>query len=80
MASWLIPGAAGLLGDRPFLGLAASLAFAGAASVWFHRVGVAPDPLAVGSLPWMLAAILGSALLAIYFVFTALAVALRERN
>lgn len=44
-----VPGAAGVLGRRPVLGLAASVSFAAALAIWPRGALLVPDPLAVGA-------------------------------
>ena len=75
----LVPGAAGVLRRRPLLGLLAAILFAGVVSIWLHRHGVVPDPLAVGAGAFIGATFGVLLLLTLYVLTTGLAIILRER-
>jgi hypothetical protein len=77
--SVLVPGAAGLLGERPLLGLLASAWLAGAVALLALRRGPVPDPLAVGDGADLVAAGAAALLALLYVATTALALRLRER-
>lgn len=60
LASLVVPGAGGMLAQRPDLALLSVLSFAFALSAWSWRAGVVPDPLALGAagpLVWLAVAI-----------------------
>src|SRR5262245_1184737 len=79
VASWLVPGAAGLAAGRPWLGALGVALFASGASLWWHRHGSIADPLVLGALPVALVAV-GLALLGLgYLLVLGLAFALREK-
>jgi tetratricopeptide (TPR) repeat protein len=79
-AAWLVPGAAGLVANRPFLAWlsVAVVSFAGA--LFFHREGAVPDPLALGALPIALAGLALGVLGALYLVLLFVSLALREKR
>jgi hypothetical protein len=80
LASWLVPGAAGLAAGRPLLGFLGVALFASGASLFAHRHGAVADPLALGALP---AALVGVGLVllgAAYLLVLGLAFALREKD
>jgi tetratricopeptide (TPR) repeat protein len=76
--SCVVPGAAGALGRRPWLGLVGAMLFAAALSAAWHRAGVVHDPLALG-LGVGLALWAAGALALLYAGVTGLALSLRER-
>jgi hypothetical protein len=79
LAAWLVPGAAGMVTGRPLLALLSVGVFAGGASLFLHRQGIVPDPLALGALPVALIAALLCALALVYLALLGLALSLRER-
>ena len=80
LASWLVPGAAGFVADRPLLAALGVTLFASAASLFWYRDGAVADPLALGALPAALAGV-GLVLLGVAYVLVlGLAFALRERD
>ncbi len=78
--SWLVPGAAGMLADRPLLSLLSVSVFASGAALYTHRAGAVPDPLALGMLPGMLAALLLVGLALAYLTLLGLALTLRVKD
>jgi hypothetical protein len=76
--SFVVPGAAGVLGGRPLLGLVALVATSGAAALWQVREGVVPDPLAAGEAAALAVAAGVGALGAAAVLATALALRWRE--
>jgi tetratricopeptide (TPR) repeat protein len=79
-AAWLVPGAAGLVANRPFLAWLSVALVAAAGALFVHREGAVPDPLALGALPVALVGlglvVLGAAYLVLLFV----SLALREKR
>lgn len=57
VASLVVPGSAGLLGGRPFLGLLGAIAFAGFATLGRAASWLPPDPGSVGGAAMLLLAI-----------------------
>lgn len=78
--TWLVPGAAGMVADRPLLSLLSVSLFAAGGSVYLHRGGAVPDPLALGVLPGTLAAGLLVALALSYLTLLGLALTLRAKD
>lgn len=76
LASVLLPGAAGLLADRPLRGLFGAICFALAGAAAFWRSGVVPDPLVAGAAAPV--AFLGAAALAILLYMASVATALKS--
>jgi hypothetical protein len=68
-----------MLAGRPLLALLSVGVFAGGASLFLHRQGVVPDPLALGALPVALVAGLLCVLALAYLALLGLALSLRER-
>jgi hypothetical protein len=80
LASWLVPGAAGLVAGRPLLAWLGISLFACGLSLFAHRNGAVADPLVLGVLPAALVGV-GLALLGgVYLLVLGLAFALRERE
>ena len=79
-ASWLVPGAAGMVGDRPPLAALGVALFATGVSLWLHRAGAVADPLVLGALPGALVGVGLAVLLAAYLLVLGLAFALREKD
>jgi tetratricopeptide (TPR) repeat protein len=80
IAAIVVPGAAGMVVQRPLLSAAGVAIFACAASLFVHRHGAVADPLALGALP---AALVGVGLVGLacaYAIVMAVAFALRERD
>jgi len=77
-ASVLLPGAAGLLSDRPLRGLLGAVCFALALAAAMWRGGVVPDPLVAGAAAPV--AFLGVALLAALLYTATVALTLRSRE
>ena len=78
--AWLVPGAAGMVAKRPLLSLLAVLSFAAGASLWLHRDGAVPDPLALGALPGVLVALATSVAVVAYLTLLLVALSLREKR
>jgi tetratricopeptide (TPR) repeat protein len=68
VASVLVPASAGVFGDQPLRGLAASFCFASALACFLARAGAVPDPLAVGSAGPALFTVLASVFFLAYAV------------
>ena len=80
IASWLVPGAAGVIGGRPVLGwLGATLAVATATVLW-RSTGSVPDPLAMGGLPSAALPVAAIVLGLSYLLMLGLTFAVRERK
>jgi len=78
--AWLVPGAAGMVADRPLLAWLSVLVVASAGSLWVHQAGPVPDPLALGPLPGALIKLALALLAAVYLVLLLVALALREKR
>jgi tetratricopeptide (TPR) repeat protein len=78
--AWIVPGAAGLLARRPLLAWLSVALFASAVSLWLHRHGAVPDPLALGALPSVLVLAAVTLLGLGYLVLLGLCLALREKR
>jgi uncharacterized membrane protein len=68
-----------MVAGRPLLALLSVGVFAGGASLFLHRQGIVPDPLALGALPGAGIAALLCALALAYLALLGLALSLRER-
>lgn len=80
VVAWLVPGAAGMVVNRPLLAWLSVAIAASAVSLWIHRAGPVPDPLALGALPGALIALALVLLAALYVVLLFVALALREKR
>jgi tetratricopeptide (TPR) repeat protein len=79
-AAWLVPGAAGLVANRPFLAWLAVAVVACAGALVVHRDGAVPDPLALGALPVALVGLALAVLGIVYFALLFTSLALREKR
>ena len=79
LAAWVVTGAGGMVAGRPLLALLSTGVFAATASLFLHRHGVVPDPLALGALPVVGSAVLLGALALVYLALLGLALSLREK-
>jgi tetratricopeptide (TPR) repeat protein len=78
--AWFVPGAAGMVAGRPLLaGLSVAVA-ACAGSLWVHRQGAVPDPLALGALPGLGVALTLVVLAIAHLTLIGVARALREKG
>jgi tetratricopeptide (TPR) repeat protein len=80
VVAWLVPGAAGMVANRPLLAWLSVAVVACAGSLWLHREGAVPDPLALGALPGALSVLALWALGLLYLVLLFAALALREKH
>jgi hypothetical protein len=80
LIAWLVPGAAGMVAKRPLLALLAVAAFASGGSLWIHRHGAIPDPLALGALHVALLTLALGAFALAYLTLLLVTLALREKR
>jgi hypothetical protein len=80
VVAWLVPGAAGMVANRPLLAWLSVAVAASAVSLWYHRAGPVPDPLALGALPGALIALALALLAILHLVLLFVALALREKR
>jgi tetratricopeptide (TPR) repeat protein len=80
LAGWLVPGAAGLAGERPLLAWLGVALFASGVSLFVYRHGAIADPLALGALPDAVVGVGIAALAGAYLLVLGLAFALREAD
>jgi tetratricopeptide (TPR) repeat protein len=75
--SLLVPGAGGVLAQRPLLGACGAISAAAAASCFYWSGGAVPDPLTVGGAGRLLFASAGTGFVLAYLSSVGLAVAVR---
>jgi len=80
LVAWFVPGAAGMVAKRPLLALLSVASFATGVSLWLHRQGSVPDPLALGALPEVLVVLAVSAAALVYLTLLLVALSLREKR
>jgi hypothetical protein len=78
--AWLVPGAAGMVANRPFLAWLSVAAAASAGALWLERERALPDPLAVGALPGAALPFALGVLGVLYVGLLLVALALREKR